>query len=164
MTQAFEDFYALLEIAPPAPPEEIRRAFRARMREWHPDLNPSPDATSHSQRLIVAYKILNDPEARTRYDIEYTRHCRSASSRAGANCSSASGAQRKASPSQATPDFSDPVLERWIRTARKEAAEEWRQFASEFKGASLAALGAAGRMLVMIIIISIIVFLLLLVL
>lgn len=156
MTQTFEDFYTLLEVAVSATPEEIRRAFRARMREWHPDVNPSPDATAHTQRLIVAYKILNDPDARTRYDIEYARHCRTASSREGANTSAASGAQRGTAPSQTTPDFSDPVLERWIRTARKEAAEEWRQFASEFKGASMAALGAAARGILLMIILSII--------
>ena len=160
MTQTFEDFYALLVVAASATPEEIRRAFRARMREWHPDVNSSPDATAHTQRLIVAYKILNDPEARTRYDVEYARHCPRSTSSEGANASSASGAQRGSAPSQTTPDFSDPVLERWIRTARKEAAEEWRQFASEFKGASMAALGAAARGILLMIILSIIGFIL----
>ncbi len=163
MTQSFEDFYALLEVAPSAPPEEIRRAFRARMREWHPDVNPSLDATSHTQRLIVAYKILNDPEARTRYDAEHAKHFRCATD-GSSQTSTPSGAHRGAASSKNTANFSDPVLERWIRTAKKEAAEEWLQIASEFKGASMAALGAAGRMFVMMIIFSIIGLLLLFVL
>lgn len=160
MTQAFEDFYALLEVAPSAPPEEIRRAFRARMREWHPDVNPSPDATSHTQRLIVAYKILNDPEARTRYDATHAKHFRRATD-GSSQTSTPSDAHRGAASSKNTADFSDPVLERWIRTARKEAAEEWRQFASEFKGASMAAFGAAARAFLMMVIFAIIGFALL---
>ena len=159
-TEAFEDFYDLLEIKPSASPEEIRRAFRARMREWHPDVNPSPDATAHTQRLIVAYKILNDPVAKTRYDAEFTKHSRCTPSRNGGQTTPPTSPPQGTEPPQSTPEFSDPVLERWIRTARKEAAEELRQFASEFKGASKAAFGSAARAFLMMVIFALIGFIL----
>lgn len=151
-TQAFEDFYALLAVDVSATPEDIRQAFRAKIREWHPDVNPASDATAHTQRLIVAYKILNDPESRTRYDTEYLKRYSRRTPRESVNASTRKDARRETATSATGPDFSDPVLERWINIARREAKEEWRQFASEFKGASTAALGAvAGPFVIMVI-------------
>jgi curved DNA-binding protein CbpA len=152
-TESFEDFYALLGGSQSASPDEIRKAFRARMREWHPDVNHSDDATSMTQRLIVAYKILNDAEARSHYDVEYAKRIRRA-----AEPTSSKRPEPKPRPSapeptrdrpeagRATPErpprdttYEDPDLDRWVHTARREAAEEWRKFAADFKDASKAA-------------------------
>jgi len=157
-TQAFEDFYALLGISQSATPVDIRRAFHARIREWHPDVNPSPQATAFTQSLIVAYKILTDAEARSRYDCEYALQCRQM---AGADSIKSHDTRPKApAPEPCKASYRDPDLDRWVRTARKEAAEEWRQFTSEFQGASKAALGGATRAFVMMIIFAVIGFIL----
>ena len=40
--------------------EEIRRAYRKRARELHPDLNDAPDATDSFRELVQAFKELVD--------------------------------------------------------------------------------------------------------
>lgn len=152
-TESFEDFYALLGVSQSASPDEIRRAFRARMREWHPDVNHSEDATSMTQRLIVAYKILNDSEARSHYEVEYTKRVRRAAETASSKrpepkprSSAPEQTQDRREAERATAErpprdtaYEDPDLDRWVHTARREAAEEWRRFAADFKDASKAA-------------------------
>lgn len=152
MSESFEDFYALLGVTQSAAVEEIRRAFREKMREWHPDINPSAEATSMTQRLIVAYKILNDAEARSRYDFEYSKRIRERARQTADKRSDpkpyanepesfskqAEPGRHTSNHSPRTPVYEDPDLDRWVHTARREAAEEWRKFAADFKDASKA--------------------------
>jgi molecular chaperone DnaJ len=62
------DYYALLGVAPTATAEEIKRAFRARARELHPDTNPDPSAEAQFKAVAEAYEVLSDPDKRDRYD------------------------------------------------------------------------------------------------
>jgi hypothetical protein len=50
--------------------EQLRRIYRQRARELHPDVNLSVDADDDSamQRLNAAWAVLGDPESRRRYD------------------------------------------------------------------------------------------------
>jgi molecular chaperone DnaJ/curved DNA-binding protein len=64
---AFEDYYALLGVAPDADDEAIRRAWRSLALEWHPD-RAGAQTTMMFQRLSVAYAVLSDTDARVRYD------------------------------------------------------------------------------------------------
>lgn len=60
--------YDALQINPHAPGTEIRSAYRALVRRYHPDLHP---ANEQSLRLVIeAYDVLSDPERRRRYDQE----------------------------------------------------------------------------------------------
>ncbi|MEI6654449.1 MAG: J domain-containing protein [Verrucomicrobiota bacterium] len=156
----FEDFYALLEIPQSAALDQIRQAFRAKMLKWHPDVNASAKATAFTQRLIVAYKILNDVEARARYDAEYSWHFPQPKADQRKQAPAWSNETSGTETDRAQTGYRDPDLDRWIRTARREAAEEWRQFATDFKGASLAALGGAARTLIGVLIFAIIGFIL----
>ncbi|KAL5982104.1 hypothetical protein ACLOJK_016173 [Asimina triloba] len=53
--------------------EEIKRAYRSKAREWHPDVCP-PSRKEESTRLFVelqrAYQTLSDPVSRSKYDRE----------------------------------------------------------------------------------------------
>lgn len=60
--------YAVLGVQRGAADTEIRRAFRAAARQWHPDVCSEPNATEAFQRINEAYQVLSDPRTRARYD------------------------------------------------------------------------------------------------
>jgi len=62
------DYYELLGVPRDAGEEEIKRAFRRRARELHPDVNPDPQAETRFKELARAYETLSHPETRAVYD------------------------------------------------------------------------------------------------
>lgn len=63
-----ETFYDVLGVASDATTEEIRAAYRARLKESHPDLNDDEDAGAATKRIIRARDVLTDEAERERYD------------------------------------------------------------------------------------------------
>jgi hypothetical protein len=61
------DFYDVLNIPSNAPDALIRKAYRGRARELHPDTNPGADAVDFV-RLTEAYRVLSNPKLREQYD------------------------------------------------------------------------------------------------
>ena len=64
----WENHYTLIGVPRDATPEEIQRAYRRAVRRYHPDRNPSPEATERFLQIQEAYEILRDPEHRQAYD------------------------------------------------------------------------------------------------
>jgi len=63
------DPYAQLGVPRDADDATIKKAWRRKARECHPDRNPDdPHATTKMQLVQEAYEILSDPERRARYD------------------------------------------------------------------------------------------------
>jgi len=60
------DYYEILGVAPDASIEDIRKAYKNKAKEWHPD-KPS-GSVQKFKKLGSAYKILNDEDSRKAYD------------------------------------------------------------------------------------------------
>jgi molecular chaperone DnaJ len=62
------DFYDILGISRTANEEEIRKAFRRKAFEFHPDRNSAPNAAEEFKQVNEAYQILTNPDKRAQYD------------------------------------------------------------------------------------------------
>ena len=68
MAVDYKDYYDVLGVPRDATQDEIRRAYRKRAREYHPDLNADSDAEERFKELGEANEVLSDPDKRGRYD------------------------------------------------------------------------------------------------
>lgn len=68
MEQAERDYYEMLGLERGAGAGEIKRAYRARARELHPDVSSDPEAAERFAEVARAYRVLSHRTARLLYD------------------------------------------------------------------------------------------------
>ena len=63
------DYYEVLEVTREVTTVELKKAYRKKALEFHPDRNPdNPDAEEKFKVCAEAYAVLSDPQKRQMYD------------------------------------------------------------------------------------------------
>lgn len=63
------DYYEVLGLQKGASDDEIKKAFKKKAREFHPDLHPDdPSCEEKFKEVNEAYEVLSNPEKKQRYD------------------------------------------------------------------------------------------------
>lgn len=66
---AKRDYYEVLEVEKTASVEEIKKAYRRKAIQYHPDKNPGDkEAEEKFKEAAEAYEVLSNPDKRARYD------------------------------------------------------------------------------------------------
>lgn len=64
-----KDYYEILGIDKGATAEQIKKAYRKKAIEYHPDKNPgNKEAEENFKKAAEAYEVLSDPDKKARYD------------------------------------------------------------------------------------------------
>ena len=130
----FKDYYAILEVPSNASKVEIKKNYRRLAKEWHPDVNQDIDTTSKMQEITEAYLILNDSQAKKRYDSEYERFNKSkkfynSESKTKKETQKNKPKHERKEYTTETFEVKDEILKDWINKAKQQA----RDFVSQAK-------------------------------
>lgn len=71
-----KDYYSILGISKSASEDEIKKAYRKKALQFHPDKNKEAAAEEKFKEIGEAYEILSDGEKRNMYDSYGTNYQR----------------------------------------------------------------------------------------
>src|SRR3990172_8386744 len=62
------DYYDILGVSRSASKDDLKKAFRALARKYHPDVSSEPNAEDRFKEINEAYTVLSDDDKRAAYD------------------------------------------------------------------------------------------------
>ncbi len=68
MSNNKRDYYEVLGVSKSASEQDIKRAYRALAKKYHPDVNKAADAEEKFKEINEAYEVLSDPQKKANYD------------------------------------------------------------------------------------------------
>ena len=63
-----KDFYQVLGVSKDATSDDIKKAYRKLARQYHPDVNKTPEAEEKFKNISEAYDVLSNDDERRKYD------------------------------------------------------------------------------------------------
>ncbi len=112
-------YYEILGLRASASQEEIKRAYRKRAMESHPDVNPTPGAAEVFVQINEAYAILSDSQKRLVYNQKLRDHAARAAGNAYAQ--------------QAASNPREDAYRQMVQQAKAQAAASANMNYQEFK-------------------------------
>ncbi|MGH2586259.1 MAG: J domain-containing protein, partial [Dehalococcoidia bacterium] len=117
------DFYAVLDVHRSATPEQIKKAYIEQVLRWHPDRNPSDEATRRTAAINQAWETLQDPAKRAAYDRRLAAR-RATSTRRGSNDAPTATKYRSTRAERANRSGVDGAAAERARRAKAASARE----------------------------------------
>ncbi|MBK9448293.1 MAG: DnaJ domain-containing protein [Bacteroidetes bacterium] len=114
-------YYDILGLKATATQDEIKRAYRKKAMESHPDVNPSPGASDAFVQVNEAYAILSDANKRK----VYNQKLRDQAAR--------SAGQNYAQATQSAQSARDQAYQQWVQQARAQAKADASKNYQDFK-------------------------------
>jgi DnaJ-class molecular chaperone len=111
-------YYDILGLRASATHDEIKRAYRKKAMESHPDVNPAPGAADAFLQVNEAYAILSDTQKRQVYNQKLRDQVAQAAGNAYAQNSQAAR---------------DEAYRQWVQQARAQAAASAKMNYQDFK-------------------------------
>ncbi len=136
------DPYKVLGLSRGASQDDIRKAHRKLVREYHPDANPDdPQALEHFKEIQQAYEVLSNEKKRREYDEELRTSSRGSPgrprSRENSSRSRARAGSRTGGESTYTVDLSE-LLGKLANLSRDDGADGRKEGSSQLRGKDVA--------------------------